>query len=63
MPHKFSSGVLECDVICIPHPSGRCRAYNDPAVRAWVRSEFDELQPSIAEWAERRRALLCPSDE
>jgi hypothetical protein len=58
LPHKTTSGVLECELVAIPHPSGRCREYNDPRVGEWVRAEFERLEQVIAEWKERRMPML-----
>lgn len=40
---------------CIPHPSGRNLAYNDPDVRATVRGYFREVRPLLADWETRVR--------
>lgn len=34
-------------VFGIPHPSGRSRAYNDEALRAWVAERFKEVEPLL----------------
>lgn len=31
----------------IPHPSGRCRVYNDESARAWVTERFKEVEPLL----------------
>lgn len=55
LPLKFYSEVLECNVVAIPHPSGRCRLYNQDSIRQYVREAFDEVRPLLANWQERRR--------
>lgn len=38
--HKLILGSKGCDVFVIPHPSGRCREWNNPSIRALVRDMF-----------------------
>jgi hypothetical protein len=40
---------------CIPHPSGRNTAYNDPDVRLRVQSMFKEVRPLLADWETRKK--------
>lgn len=58
LPYRDASKVFECDMIYLPHPSGRCRTWNEPGIKEWVRKQFDEYKPVVQEWRDRRTELL-----
>lgn len=61
--YELPNLVLRAEVIRIPHPSGRCRLYNDPAVRARVGGIIGGIMRDVLHSSSLKQQAVRASNE